>query len=65
MCSSVVKFMLLNSLDFLGDRMIDALTKVLVIVVTLMLGAVILGQIANALTNMLNNINNLLIFVML
>jgi ABC-type Fe3+-siderophore transport system permease subunit len=39
--------------------MIDAVTKVLVIVVTLMLGAVILGQVANALTNVLNNINNL------
>jgi type II secretory pathway component PulF len=39
--------------------MIDAITKVLVIVVTLMLGAVILGQVANALTNVLNNINNL------
>jgi hypothetical protein len=39
--------------------MIDAITKVLVIVITLMLGAVILGQIINALTNVLNNINNL------
>jgi len=39
--------------------MIDAVTKVLVIVVTLMLGAVILGQVANTLTNVLNNINNL------
>jgi hypothetical protein len=39
--------------------MIDAVTKVLVVVITLMLGAVILGQITNTLTNVLNNITNL------